>query len=172
MDRKKILSWEMWGILFITLAGSLLHFTFELSGKWLPMAVISGVNESTWEHFKIGFWPAFIWAFLEFFVFGRKAKNFFFAKGISCLTAPLVIAGHQPGAAGLRRPENRFADLHRAGQGLLAEHRHAGSQQLRQQHPVPTERLGGDDPVQPLRGEHLLVAGSARATTAQSGSDA
>ena len=52
------------------------------------MAVISGVNESTWEHFKIGFWPAFIWAFFEFFVFGRKTKNFFFAKGISFLLMP------------------------------------------------------------------------------------
>jgi len=92
MERKKILSWEFWGILFISLAGALLHFTFELSGDWTPMAVISGVNESTWEHFKIGFWPAFIWTFIEFFVFGRKTQNFFFAKGISFLTMPLVIA--------------------------------------------------------------------------------
>jgi hypothetical protein len=93
MERKKILSWEMWGILFISLAGALLHFTFELSGDLTPMAVISGVNESTWEHFKIGFWPAFIWAFIEYFVFGKKTKNFLFAKGISFLVMPLVIAG-------------------------------------------------------------------------------
>jgi len=92
MNRKKILSWEMFGILFTVLAGSLLHFTFELSGEWTPMAIISGVNESTWEHFKIGFWPAFVWGFIEFFVFGRKVKNFFFAKGISYLVIPAVIS--------------------------------------------------------------------------------
>ena len=92
MNRKKILSWEMFGILFTVLVGSLLHFTFELSGEWTPMAIISGVNESTWEHFKIGFWPAFIWGFIEFFVFGRKVKNFFFAKGISFLVIPAVIS--------------------------------------------------------------------------------
>ncbi len=92
MGRKKILGWEMSGVLFVTLVGSLLHFTFELSGDWTPMAVISAVNESTWEHFKIGFWPALIWAFIEFFIFGRKVKNFFFAKGVSFLIMPVVIA--------------------------------------------------------------------------------
>ncbi|MCJ7471590.1 MAG: DUF6512 family protein [Actinobacteria bacterium] len=92
MNRKKILSWEMFGILFTVLAGSLLHFTFELSGEWTPMAIISGVNESTWEHFKIGFWPIFVWGIIEFFVFGRKVKNFFFAKGISFLVIPAVIS--------------------------------------------------------------------------------
>lgn len=92
MDRKKILLWEMLGILFTFLIGALLHFTFELSGEWTPMAIISGVNESTWEHFKIGFWPAFAWGIIEFFIFGKKVKNFFFAKGISFLVMPVVIA--------------------------------------------------------------------------------
>ncbi|MCJ7665514.1 MAG: DUF6512 family protein, partial [Actinobacteria bacterium] len=60
MKRKKLLTWEMLGILFAFILGSLLHFTFELSGSWGPMALISGVNESVWEHLKIGFWPAFV----------------------------------------------------------------------------------------------------------------
>jgi hypothetical protein len=92
MERKKILLWEMLGIVFTVLVGALLHFTFELSGEWKPLAIISGVNESTWEHFKIGFWPAFVWGIIEFFVFGRKVKNFFFAKGISFLVIPAVIS--------------------------------------------------------------------------------
>ena len=92
MERKKILLWEMLGIVFTVLVGALLHFTFELSGEWKPLTIISGVNESTWEHFKIGFWPAFIWGIIEFFVFGRKVKNFFFAKGISFLVIPAVIS--------------------------------------------------------------------------------
>ena len=92
MNRKKILSWEMFGILFTVLIGSLLHFTFELSSEWTPMAIISGVNESTWEHFKIGFWPIFVWGIIEFFIFGKKVKNFFFVKGISLLVIPAVIS--------------------------------------------------------------------------------
>ena len=81
----------MFGILAISLVGSLLHFTFELGEFWKPLAVISAVNESVWEHLKIGFWPAFIWGVIEFFVLGRKIKNFFFAKAITFLFIPSII---------------------------------------------------------------------------------
>jgi hypothetical protein len=91
MERKTVLKWEMFGILFISVVGSFLHFTFELSGFWRPLAVISAVNESVWEHLKIGFWPAFIWGVIEFFIFGRKVKNFFFAKAVTFLLIPLII---------------------------------------------------------------------------------
>jgi len=93
MTRKKILAWEMWGILFIFLAGALLHFVFELSGGFRPVAIIGAVNESVWEHLKIGFWPAFIWAFIEFFVFGKRTKNFLIAKGVSFTSIALLITG-------------------------------------------------------------------------------
>jgi len=91
MERKKILTWEMLGILFTFMIGAFLHFTFELSGFWEPMALISGVNESVWEHLKIGFWPAFVWGIIEFFIFRKKVKNFFFAKAISYLILPVII---------------------------------------------------------------------------------
>lgn len=92
MDRPRILKWEMFGILFIFLLGSSLHFTFDLSGYWKPLALISGVNESVWEHLKIGFWPAFIWGAIEFFVFGKKkVQNFLFAKAVSFLLISATI---------------------------------------------------------------------------------
>ncbi len=92
-DRKRILKWEMFGILFIVLLGSFLHFAFELSGSIRAVALIGAVNESVWEHLKIGFWPAFIWAFIEFFVFGKRTKNFLFAKGLSFMLIGLLITG-------------------------------------------------------------------------------
>jgi hypothetical protein len=93
MTRKKILAWEMWGILFIFLVGALLHFVFELSGGLRLVAIIGGVNESVWEHLKIGFWPAFVWALIEFFVFGKRTKNFLIAKGVSFTSIALLITG-------------------------------------------------------------------------------
>lgn len=92
-NRKKILAWEMSGILFIFLAGALLHFVFELSGGLRLVAIIAAVNESVWEHLKIGFWPAFIWAVIEIFAFGKRAKNFLFAKGIAFTMCALLITG-------------------------------------------------------------------------------
>ena len=83
----------MSGILFIFLAGAALHFVFALSGDLRPVAIIAAVNESVWEHLKIGFWPAFIWAIIELFVFGIRAKNFLFAKGIAFAMSALLITG-------------------------------------------------------------------------------
>jgi hypothetical protein len=93
LNRKKILIWEMSGILFIIMLGSALHFIFEISGGMKAVALIGAVNESVWEHLKIGFWPAFIWAVVEFFVFGKKAGNFLMAKGVSFTLLSILIAG-------------------------------------------------------------------------------
>jgi hypothetical protein len=48
----------------IVLAGSALHFAFDWSGHWLPLALIAAVNESVWEPMKLAFWPAVTWAVL------------------------------------------------------------------------------------------------------------
>ncbi len=97
VDRKKseFFRWEMWGILFIVLLGSLLHFTFELSGGWRPLAIVSAVNESVWEHLKLAFWPAVFWTIIEYFLVFRKARDqrskFVLAKAIGAYIMPLVI---------------------------------------------------------------------------------
>jgi hypothetical protein len=92
-ERKKILIWEMTGILFIIILGSLFHFIYEMSGGLRAVALIGAVNESVWEHLKLGFWPAFIWAAIELFSFGKKTKNFFMAKGVSFTLLALLITG-------------------------------------------------------------------------------
>jgi hypothetical protein len=90
-----ILRWEMWGILFIVLLGSLLHFTYELSGYRAPLGIISAVNESVWEHLKLAFWPALFWTVIEYFFLrrsGRDARpNFLSAKAIGAYVMPVVI---------------------------------------------------------------------------------
>jgi len=54
-------------------------------------ALIGAVNESTWEHLKIGFWPAFIFGIIEYFSYGKKIKNFFFAKMVNFYAIPILI---------------------------------------------------------------------------------
>jgi hypothetical protein len=90
-----VFRWEMWGILFIIIMGALLHFTFDFSGGWKPLGVISAVNESVWEHLKLTFWPAVFWTILEFFFVHRTNKgynpNFMLAKAVGAYLMPLVI---------------------------------------------------------------------------------
>jgi hypothetical protein len=88
---KRILRWELGGIAFIVVLGSLLHFAFEWSGGAIPVAPIAAVNESVWEHLKLGFWPALVYAALEYSRFGKSANNFLFAKTLGIYLIPITI---------------------------------------------------------------------------------
>ena len=85
--------WELLGILFISCLGAMLHFVFEWSGEWAPVGVIAAINESVWEHLKIAFWPALIWAGIEYRPLKDSVKNFTFAKAAGIYVMPLVITG-------------------------------------------------------------------------------
>jgi hypothetical protein len=89
--RKSTLRWELGGIAFIVVLGSLLHFAFEWSGDSVAVAPIGAVNESVWEHLKLGFWPALVYAALEYGRFGRSAENFRLAKTVGIYLIPITI---------------------------------------------------------------------------------
>jgi hypothetical protein len=90
--KRSILKWELIGIAVISLVGSALHFVFEWSGNWAPVGVIAAVNESVWEHFKLAFWPALLYALCEYPFFRRSAKNFMLAKAAGIYVMPMAIA--------------------------------------------------------------------------------
>ncbi len=90
-ERKSTLGYELAGIVFIVIIGSLLHFTFELSGHQPVVGVFSAVNESVWEHLKLGFWPALVWAVIEYRSIKKSTNNFFFAKTVGIYMIPIVI---------------------------------------------------------------------------------
>ncbi len=90
--KRSVLRWELIGIAVIALAGSLLHFVFEWSGGWEPVGAIAAVNESVWEHFKIAFWPALLYAIFEYPFLRRSANNFMVAKAIGIYVMPMAIA--------------------------------------------------------------------------------
>jgi Family of unknown function (DUF6512) len=89
--KRSFLRWELTGIIFIVVLGTVLHFAFEWSGGWAPLGAIAAVNESVWEHLKLGFWPALIYAALEYGRFGKSASNFLFAKTVGIYLMPITI---------------------------------------------------------------------------------
>ena len=89
--KKSILRWELGGILFIVVLGSLLHFVFEWSGRSIPVAAIAAVNESVWEHLKLGFWPALVYAAWKYSRFGKSANNFGLARTVGIYLIPITI---------------------------------------------------------------------------------
>lgn len=89
MDRR-IVRWELYGILFIIGFGTTLHFWFAWTGYWRPMAVVAAVNESTWEHFKMAFWPGLMVGILEYLTWGKERRDFFVAKFLGLLAMPII----------------------------------------------------------------------------------
>lgn len=89
--KRSILRWELVGIAAISIAGALLHFVFEWSGGLAPVGAFAAVNESVWEHFKLAFWPALIYAIVEYPFLRQSANNFFLAKAVGIFVMPLVI---------------------------------------------------------------------------------
>lgn len=51
------------GIFFTLILGTLLHFTYSLSGDNAIIGLFSAVNESTWEHMKLIFFPMLLYSF-------------------------------------------------------------------------------------------------------------
>ena len=88
---KKIFYYHVGGIIFTVIVGSFLHFIYELSGFLKPVALFAAVNERTWEHLKIAFWPAFIFAIIEYFSYGKNQNNFFLAKAKEIYVVPILI---------------------------------------------------------------------------------
>jgi hypothetical protein len=76
---KKMLLWECAGAIVVIIAGTLLHSAYHNTNYWL-LALISPVNESVWEHLKIGIWPVLFFALIEYPFVRSLAKNFLAAK--------------------------------------------------------------------------------------------
>jgi hypothetical protein len=79
------------GMVFISLLGTALHFTYDLSDGNLLVAVFSAVNESVWEHLKLVFWPAAVFALIEIAYLRKIPSSFLPAKAVSMWLMPTVI---------------------------------------------------------------------------------
>ena len=92
MNRKlKLGLWDFGCIFWIAMAGSMLHFAYELSDYWKPMALMGAVNESAWEHMKMYFWPGLAYALVQYTYTRDIANNYWFGKAMALATTPVVI---------------------------------------------------------------------------------
>jgi len=90
-ERKSVLGYELIGMVFIIILGSVLHFTFELSGNQPIVGVFSAVNESVWEHLKLAFWPSLLFALIEYTLLKKTTNNFALSKTIGVYLMVFII---------------------------------------------------------------------------------
>ena len=67
--KRTVWLWCLVGFAVTSLGGTLLHFLYDICGEAMWIAPFSGVNESTWEHMKLLYWPMFIFAVVQSFFF-------------------------------------------------------------------------------------------------------
>ena len=77
--KRSIGLWQLWGFAVTSLGGTILHFLYDWLGKATWIAPFSGVNESTWEHMKLLFWPMLLFAVAQSFFF-RDREDFWCVK--------------------------------------------------------------------------------------------
>ena len=78
------------GFAVTSLVGTLLHFLYDWLDGAIWVAPFSGVNESTWEHMKLLFWPTFLFALVQSLFF-RDRKDFWCVKVRGILLGLLMI---------------------------------------------------------------------------------
>ena len=88
--KKDLFLWNFGGFVFTALGGTLCHFIYDWTNKSILTAFFSAVNESTWEHMKLLFFPMFIFALIQSWFF-KDFNNFWCIKLIGILTGLILI---------------------------------------------------------------------------------
>jgi len=78
-------------VFWVLIIGSLLHFTYEWSGKSPIVGAFSSVNESVWEHLKLGYWSMIFFCLIEYPFLKDYAGNYFFAKAVGIISMNVFI---------------------------------------------------------------------------------
>ena len=89
MKQRSIL-WQPAGFAAVTFGGTILHFLYDWTSGSILVSPFSGVNESTWEHMKLLFWPMFLFALVQRLFF-RDQENYWCVKLAQVLLGLILI---------------------------------------------------------------------------------
>ncbi len=77
--KRNVSLWQFAGFALTALLGTLLHYVYAWSGESILAALVASVNESTWEHMKLLFFPLLLFAWIQSFFF-KEYPNFWCVK--------------------------------------------------------------------------------------------
>jgi len=89
--KNKLIKYEIFSTIFITILGVILHFTYEWSNKNLVVGLFSAINESTWEHLKLIYFPILITIIIGNIIFKKDIPNYLSIKTKSLIISLLFI---------------------------------------------------------------------------------
>ena len=89
MKQRSVL-WQWAGFAVATFGGTILHFLYDWTGGSILVSPFSGVNESTWEHMKLLFWPLLLFALVQRLFF-KDQENYWSVKLAEILLGLVLI---------------------------------------------------------------------------------
>lgn len=84
---------EIIGFFFVSIVGTLLHFAYEASGSNFIAGIFAPVNESTFEHLKLLFYPFIIYGIIEYILLKKhdfESINYFICSKVYALMYGLL----------------------------------------------------------------------------------
>ena len=90
-QRRSLLRWEIGAFVFIMLVGSFFHFIYELSGFHWFAALFGSVNESSWEHLKLFFYPGIVFFLVQHAFVKEYANNYWYGKALALAITPVGV---------------------------------------------------------------------------------
>lgn len=88
--KRSLSLWQVGGMTFSAILGTLLHFLYDWTNLSFLMP-ISAINESTWEHMKLLFFPTFIYAIIQSVFFLREYPQFWRVKVIGISVGLILV---------------------------------------------------------------------------------
>lgn len=85
MNKKQIRNYQIFSAIFVIILGTMLHFTYKWSGENKLIGLFSAINESTWEHLKLVFFPMLISIIIGYFYIGKNTFNFVCSKTLGLI---------------------------------------------------------------------------------------
>ena len=83
----KIKTWQIIATVVCLVLGVVLHFTYEWSNQNTIVGIFSAINESTWEHLKLVFYPMILMTIIGYFIIGNRTKNYWAAQAVGIIIA-------------------------------------------------------------------------------------
>ena len=80
----------IWGFIIIGLFGTIGHFLYEWTGENTLIGYFFPVNESTWEHLKLLFFPTALFSLIEYFIIKDK-RSYVPAAALSLIVGLISI---------------------------------------------------------------------------------
>lgn len=83
--------WRLTGIIIITILGFVLHYLFSWTDGSKIVGLFVPVNESVWEHLKLGYWSLVLFSIIEYLPIKNNVRNYYLAKTLGVLSLEMTI---------------------------------------------------------------------------------